>query len=353
MKAQFVAFAVLVWIHLGCGASCLHAETFSTRNFSVVAPDLAFAKIVAEKAEVFRADLADLWLGRQLPDWPERCPITVEISRHAGGETSFAFVADQQGISRPIDWQMSIFGSPERLLDSVLPHEVTHTIFATHFGCPLPRWADEGACTTVEHLSEKRKSHQMLIDFLTHQRGIPFNRMFEMKQYPRDILPLYAQGHSVTRYLIEQRGHRHFVNFVGAGMGRERPGKIAETWNAVCKEYYGYHDLSDLQIRWLVWVEKGSPKLARLASNLAVPGPIRNEASATVAIVSPLPGKTGPVAGESWYVRQSLYGGNSQIDRPDPALWGAAHERPYAPGSIPSGPVIRDSTTSGRETIWR
>ena len=37
-----------------------------------------------------------------------------------------------------------------RILDSVLPHEITHTIFATHFGQPLPRWADEGACTTVD-----------------------------------------------------------------------------------------------------------------------------------------------------------------------------------------------------------
>ncbi len=33
---------------------------------------------------------------------------------------------------------MEVIGTPERILDSVLPHEVTHTILATYFGRPLP-----------------------------------------------------------------------------------------------------------------------------------------------------------------------------------------------------------------------
>ncbi len=70
------------------------------------------------------------------------------------------------------------------MLDSVLPHEVTHTIFASHFRRPLPRWADEGACTTVEHPSERTKQQQMLIEFLHTNRGIPFHPMFAMKEYP-------------------------------------------------------------------------------------------------------------------------------------------------------------------------
>ena len=64
----------------------------------------------------------------------------------AGGATSFVFEHGEV-----FGWRMTIQGSLVRILDSVLPHEVTHTIFATHFRQPLPRWADEGACTTVEH----------------------------------------------------------------------------------------------------------------------------------------------------------------------------------------------------------
>lgn len=113
---------------------------------------------------------------------------------------------------------MEIFGSRERLLDSVLPHEVLHTVFASHFGCPLPRWADEGACTTVEHHSERSKQEHNLIHYLKHDRGIAFNKMFAMREYPPDMLPLYAQGYSLTRYLIAKGGERRFVQFIGDGM---------------------------------------------------------------------------------------------------------------------------------------
>src|SRR5205807_7799595 len=133
--------------------------------------------------------------GHELPPWQSPCPITAHVADHlgAGGATSFVFEHGSVG-----GWQMTIQGSAERILDSVLPHEITHTIFATHFGRPLPRWADEGACTTVEHESEKAKQDQFLVKFLTSDppRSIPFNRMFQMTQYPPDILPLYSQGYS-------------------------------------------------------------------------------------------------------------------------------------------------------------
>ncbi len=80
-------------------------------------------------------------------------------------------------------------GSRERVLDSVLPHEVNHTIFATYFRRPLPRWADEGACTTVEHFSERQKQQTLLIKFLKTERGIPFSSMFVMKEYPATCCP--------------------------------------------------------------------------------------------------------------------------------------------------------------------
>ena len=139
-----------------------------------------------------------------------------------------------------------------RVLDSVLPHEITHTIFATHFGRPLPRWADEGACTTVEHVSEREKQYALLIQFLTTNRGIAFNRMFAMREYPKDILPLYAQGYTLARYLIAQGGKKKFVQYVGDGMR-------TNDWPAATKKYYQFQDLSELQVTWLNWIKKGSP----------------------------------------------------------------------------------------------
>ncbi len=233
----------------------------ASQNFVVYAEDASFARRIANEAERFRRELSLEWLGYEIKPWQERCPITVEIGMHAGGETSFAFmVPPQGGRGYPTGWQMKIFGSPERLLDAVLPHEITHTIFATHFGRPLPRWADEGACTTVEHVSERAKNHDMLISFLggTPSRGIPFNRMFTMKNYPHDILPLYAQGYSLAKFLIQQKGRRHFLDYLSTGMSIERPGIELAAWDNATDRHYGYKDLSELQLAWMDWVRSGA-----------------------------------------------------------------------------------------------
>ena len=223
--------------------------SYRTPNFVVTAPTPQFAKQVGDEAERFRRELAILWLGQALPKWAQPCPITLQVgpTLGAGGATSFVF--DHGEV---FNWQMSIQGSEERILDSVLPHEVNHTIFASYFRQPLPRWADEGACTTVEHESERAKQRQMLISFLKEDRGIAFSRMFMMKEYPQDVMPLYSQGYSLCRYLIEQRDRKTFIRFLSEGLQSNQ-------WNQALSNHYGVNDLAQLQHSWLDWVKAGSP----------------------------------------------------------------------------------------------
>ncbi|MBC8352600.1 MAG: hypothetical protein H8E66_11460 [Planctomycetes bacterium] len=243
MEARITCAAIVAAALLSLGAS------HRTEHFIVTAPTQDLARDVAETAESMRHDLAIEWLGKELGPWKDKCPITVLVGSHlgAGGITSFMF---ENG--RPFGWTMSIQGSRERIFDSVLPHEVTHTIFATHFGRPLPRWADEGACTTVEDISERQKQHSMLYEFLTSRRGIAFNEMFKMTEYPSDILPLYSQGYSLARYLIAQGGKRKFIDYVGDGMNWNN-------WTRATQKHYDFRSLSELQVTWLEWVRRGSP----------------------------------------------------------------------------------------------
>ena len=230
-------------------AECVLAAGFRTRNFVVQTNDPQMARAIAEAAEQYRKALAIQWIGAPLPDWSQPCPIVARVSPRlgAGGVTSFIFDRGQ-----PHDWRMTIEGPPDRVLDSVLPHEITHTIFASHFGCPLPRWADEGACTTVENPSERTKHYQLLYDFLKTNRGIPFNQMVAMWEYPPDMLPLYAQGHAVVDFLLQQGGHRTFIQFLEEGMQ-------SQDWNGTLRRIYRYQDLSDLQLRWVDWIRDGRP----------------------------------------------------------------------------------------------
>jgi hypothetical protein len=237
------------------------------------------AETFGKAAEKLRQELAISWTGKAMPDWSQPCPVTVQVAPNlaAGGATTFLFQGgDVYG------WRMTIQGSAERVLDSVLPHEITHMVLASHFRSPVPRWADEGAASTVEHASERAKHSRALIEFLQTHRGIAFNRMYAMTEYPQDILPLYAQGYSLSEFLIQQGGRQRFVAYLGDGMRDNQ-------WAAATVRHYGISDLGALQTTWLAWVTRGSPPLLPrgeqppsigqgplLASNTPLPRPEPN-----------------------------------------------------------------------------
>jgi hypothetical protein len=235
---------------VGSGSPAL-AAGYKTKNFTVSAPTPQLAKEIGDKAEACRRELAIQWLGEELPPWAKPCPIHAKVAPKmgAGGATSFVF--DRGEV---FGWKMNIQGSRERILDSVVPHEVTHTIFASYFRQPLPRWADEGACTTVEHRSEVAKQERMLVDFLKTGRGIAFSEMFAMKDYPSDVMPLYSQGHSLAQWLIENRGRKAFLEFLADGMQDEN-------WPRAVEQHYGFDGLYAMQNAWLDWVKQGRPEL--------------------------------------------------------------------------------------------
>jgi len=280
-----------------------HGETRAaghrTANFLVDAPTEQLARRIGDAAEQYRHDLAVEWLGAPLPRWSRPCPIKAQVAPQlgAGGATSFVFDAGEV-----FGWTMTIQGSEERILDSVLPHEVTHTIFASHFRRPLPRWADEGACTTVEHPVERARQHRLLIEFLTTGRGIAFPEMFAMREYPADVLPLYSQGYSLARYLIERGGRHKYVTFVGEGLA-------TDDWSGSLARHYGVGNLAQMQQIWLDWVKQGCP---------APP--------AALAAASPRPSTlVGATRGQS----------------PDPA-----------PPSPPRATMAAVSTAAGRRSIY-
>lgn len=251
IAGAFGPIARLVFLTTLLNSTVADAAGYRTANFTVDAPTPQLAKEIGDSAERWRTQLAQEWLGKTLPNWSKPCPIKAKVapSLGAGGATSFIF--DQGQV---FGWRMTIQGSRERILDSVLPHEVTHTIFASHFRKPLPRWADEGACTTVEHRSEISKQEAMLIEFLQTRRGIPFSHMFGMTEYPSDVLPLYAQGHSLSKFLIDQRGKREFLEFLADGMD-------GGDWQRALDKRYGYRDLLVLQNSWMDWIRQGRPQL--------------------------------------------------------------------------------------------
>lgn len=227
-------------------ASFANAATYRTANFVVDAQTDELARKIGNAAERLRADLAILWLGQVLPDWYNPCFVTVKAGENlgAGGETVYT-VADGQ----VFDWKMTIQGSETRLLDSVLPHEITHTIVASYLRKPAPRWIDEGIATSVEANVERTNYRTMLATFLHSKKGIAFNDMVAMKEYPADLMPFYSQSFSVCEYLISVGGRRRLVEFA-------KYGSETNDWNAALRRYYECDSLGALQLEWVDWIAR-------------------------------------------------------------------------------------------------
>jgi hypothetical protein len=227
--------------------------SYQTRNFEVTASTPEIAEQIGQAAEEYRRELATFWLGQPLPNWSRPCKLRV---RHgtmgAGGETTFQFVGGEV-----INWKMYVQGSLERILDSVLPHEVNHTIFACHFRRPLPRWADEGAATLFEHRSEQMHQLDLLGQVIRSDREfLPLPKLLNMKEYPkgrRPMLILYAEGYALADFLVQQGGRTQYLKFLADG---ERLG-----WERAIEKNYDHAGVESLQNNWKAWVVAGMPKL--------------------------------------------------------------------------------------------
>ncbi|HEY2910515.1 MAG TPA: hypothetical protein VGI99_09725, partial [Gemmataceae bacterium] len=199
-----------------------------------------------------------------------------------GGDANRGVVASQQ---------MYIFGPVRQLLNSVLPHEVTHTVFAYHFGRPVPRWADEGGSVLSEN-DEERTNHDIKCrEILNQGKAFRLSVLFRMVNYPRDMLVLYAEGFSVSDYLVRRggdgrEGRRKFLQFLGYGMqnSNENSHGTAESWNAAAQRVYGVDTSEALEAQWIEYLKNpGARVAARNTGNNNGPGNMTAVATPTSA----------------------------------------------------------------------
>jgi hypothetical protein len=247
----FVLFGAL----LSMGAS------YSTPNFAVEAPTPEIAQQVGQYAEKYRSEKAKLWLGQEMPQWGVPCPLKVTITMNgSGGATTFAF---DRG--RILSQDMHIEGSLDRVLASVLPHEITHTVFAYNFRTPVPRWADEGGSVLSEDDLERSRHDQLVRSILrTPGRAIPLRRLFTMTKYPPDVMVLYAEGYSVTNFLVATSGRKTFLDFVAMGMRGD--------WDGAAKTYYGYKTVEDLEQGWLQFLQNNRQESGQVLASRGTDG---------------------------------------------------------------------------------
>jgi hypothetical protein len=324
MEARIIiqsAFALIALASMGA--------SHRTPNFVVTAPTPEIAQQVGKAAEHYREALAIEWLGHTLPNWRQPCTVQVQVGQMgAGGATTFSF--DRGHV---FGWRMTLQGSLERILDSVLPHEVSHTIFACHFRRPLPRWADEGAATLAEHDGEQRRQTLRTGQILRSSRRIPLKKLLPMTEYPndsQDVMTLYAQGYSLADFLVQQQGRAAYLSFIEDAHRRG--------WNEAIQRFYGYRDIDSLEKKWNAWVLAGSPSLpgpndAMLADADAGSGRAAGRNS-EVVVRGQSPGDAG---GHSQALSVAAAQSSGKVARPEESLTSTLREQASDKKPLPRG----------------
>lgn len=213
----------------------------SSRNWTVHAPSEQIAQAIADAAEKYRKTLAVEWFGKELPPWPQAWPIHVKLdSPGASGATSF-----QINDGKIVSVQMSLDGPLDQLLESALPHEITHVLLAHHFAgpIPIPRWADEGAAMLAEAPGKGLLHEKAVQQFLNAGRAFQLKRLFALHDFPADAATFHAESYSVAKFLVETADRQVFLEFVADGM--------RDGWDVAAKRHYAYENLASMEIAWL------------------------------------------------------------------------------------------------------
>jgi hypothetical protein len=248
---------------IALGALSSLGAAYQTDNFVVEAASSSVAGQVARAAERQRRQLAVRWLGEELPDWPEPCAIEVNVGPGpVRGVSTFSFNHGAlTGLSIRLD------GPLDRLLQGCLPHEMTHVLFAHHFGRPVPRWADEGGAVLSEDDRARRAHERVLPEILgTPGRAFSLRHLLRLSDYPEDVGALYGQGYSVTHFLVESASRKTFLAFVGLGMHGD--------WDQAVRTHYRYKNVEEMERAWLRWhQDRSRPDPLKLPSDTRVAHP--------------------------------------------------------------------------------
>lgn len=224
---------------------------FRTANFVVTARDAATARHIGDRAEELRTDLSTEWLGSVLSDWPEPCRVFVDTgSERLQGDTTYLLAR-----GRVTRWRMDLHGPLHRILETLLPHEIVHTVLASHFKAAIPRWADEGAALMAEDPSERRRLWLLEERRLTGDDLPPLSTVLEAAEYPtqRDTLrTFYVRGACLAEFLLHA-GKPRFLEFVGQGM--------QDGWDIAVRDHYGFEDVDELESAWMTWLRGDRPAI--------------------------------------------------------------------------------------------
>lgn len=226
-------------------------QTFDTANFRIYHQDAALARRVAARAELARREAIVRWTG-EAPRvaWSPRCdlflyPDAARFSAETGQPPeSPGFSTPGLRAGRVVDRKVRLRADFPKVVEAVVPHEVTHIVLADLFPIKqIPRWADEGMAVLSEPEAERLLRMRDLATPLERNALFGLDVLMSSDYPGGNHWPLYyAQSISLTKYLVGLGTPPQFVAFVRES---QRSG-----WDAALKKSYGIASVAELDRKW-------------------------------------------------------------------------------------------------------
>ena len=222
-------------------------------NFIVLAPDQPLAEEVLAKADLFRKQVAEEWLGERLPTSVGRAVIHVELSD--SGDSGQTWAIDAPGRKLHQVWLTT---SRQRAVSSGLRHEITHVVLATRFPDRLPAWIEEGIASLSDD-PQRIETRRRIVNWYARTGNWPrFESLIEAPTILPSEKDRYSVAASLTQYLLSRGDRAEFLRF--AITGKEKG------WDQALQQHYSLSTVRDLQVAWQAWVSQPVGSYARAGS---------------------------------------------------------------------------------------
>jgi hypothetical protein len=202
-----------------------------------------YAKLIVERAQLFRDEVAREWLGETLPDGGTRTIITVGFTNKENSGFTWAKDDPQKRFH-----SVYLNTSPAKAAGTILNHEIAHTVFATKYPHPnrLPSWVEEGIASRYDDPALIAVRQQEVRSWMRVGR-IP--RLVSLLNAP-GIESFddthYAAAESLVSFLATRGDKLAIVKFAEDG---QRVG-----WDCALQAHYRIAGVQQLQSDWQAWL---------------------------------------------------------------------------------------------------
>jgi tetratricopeptide (TPR) repeat protein len=184
--------------------------------------------LAAEVARSLDAHLARIQEATGLtPDWGGKVKVFIHRDQGeytaatgqgawSGGMSRFVITPGRSLSGMELhSWQTS-----PRLLNSVLPHELTHLLLNSRLSSPqdLPRALHEGLAILMEPAYRQGHYLSFLRDRLKNQTSLPLDELLARTEYPPEPDFFYAQSFALVAYLVQQQGLQEVLGLLQEGV---------------------------------------------------------------------------------------------------------------------------------------